>query len=291
MRNWAVKMGTSLRDMLGSIVKRWVSILLSSSTSDVDVTDEFDPTKHPDFFQKSTITKESILSLDGKVYAQESLVRFWEGVTVPQGLEKLKELWLTNVLMHKMMMDSMADVLNGRRSSVNVYIKNLWDRHFREEIENIMKHIPISCRKNLIFEILEERYGVINNRVLNNIRFLQESGFSIAIDDLNVSEESKWMSKEILEVLIECGITPDYIKIDGSHIDDIRDSKITYSQLAHLREVIGYFSLLPKKPIFIAEWIQDTAHAQQVLDIFWMFNVEFLFQGRNIQSWNFGIQR
>jgi len=49
-----------------------------------------------------------------------------------------------------------------------------------------MNLIPFSYRKNLIFEILEERYGVINNRVLDNIRFLQFSGFSIAIDDLNV---------------------------------------------------------------------------------------------------------
>ena len=92
------------------------------------------------------------------------------------------------------------------------------------------------------------------------------------------------MSKEILEVLIECKIHPEYIKIDGCHIEGILNSELTYVQMAHLREVIGYFSLQSKKPIFIAEWIQDTEHAQKVLDMFGIYDVEFLFQGRNIRE-------
>lgn len=289
MRNWAVKMENNLRNMLGSIVKQWVSILIgNNSTTSVDVTDEFDYTKQPDFFRKATIVKEGILWFDGTVHARESLIRFWDGVTVPQGLQKLKELWMTNVLMHKVIVDSIEDLLNGKRSTINVYIKNIWDPNFREEIKDIMGLIPISYRKNLIFEILEEKYGVINNQVIDNIRFLQSSGFSIAIDDLYVWENPKWMSKEILEVLIECGIHPDYIKIDGRHIEAIREWTLSYSQMAHLREVIGYFSLLQDKPIFIAEWIQDTEHAIKVMEMIWMYGVEFLFQGRNIREWNFG---
>lgn len=291
MKDRVIKMEEKLGIMLKYLTDQWVSILLSGTTSTVDVSDEFDYRKHPEFFRKSTVSKEGIYTLEGDIYARESLIRFWEGVTVPQGLEKLKELWLTNILMHNMIVDSMEDILNGRRTSINVYIKNLWDPNFREEIEDIMNLIPFSYRKNLIFEILEERYGVINNRVLDNIRFLQSSGFSIAIDDLNVWDNPKWMSKEILEVLIECKIHPEYIKIDGRHVEGIRNSELTYVQMAHLREVIGYFSLQSKKPIFIAEWIQDTEHALEFMDLFGLYDVEFLFQGRNIREWNFGKKR
>jgi len=92
------------------------------------------------------------------------------------------------------------------------------------------------------------------------------------------------MSKEILEVLIECKIHPEYIKIDGRHVEGIRNSELTYVQMEHLRELIGYFSLQSKKPIFIAEWIQDTEHALEFMDIFGFYDVEFLFQGRNIRE-------
>ena len=186
-----------------------------------------------------------------------------------------------------------TDILLGKMRFINTYVKNLWDKNFRAEVLFNTSGIPIDYRKFLIFEILEDGYGALSDRAIENIIFLQKSGFSIAIDDLYLDEIQEGMSKEILEIFIEKEICPNFIKIDGRHIQkicsintnsDIKTNEETKILIHHLREVIWQFSLFNEPPIFIAKWIQNTDEAKKIQELLATKKIEFFFQWRNIQS-------
>ncbi len=276
--------------------KEWTKFIESSLTKREYAHNNITSTEVPSFFINSTIEKESILKIDGSEYAKELLIRFWDWVSVLQWLEELKKRGMTMLVLEKMLKEGTEDVLMWERRSINVYIKNLWDRDFSKKLLTITSEIPKILRKNLIFEILEDDYSTLGDRVIDNILLLQKSGFSVAIDDLCLSDNHNGMSKEILEIFIEREICPDIIKLDGrliqkiSSIDtntDIKSTKEIKRLIRHLKEIIWFFSLLPKPPIYIAEWIQDTDEARKIQDLLNINNEELFFQWRNIQSWNF----
>jgi EAL domain-containing protein (putative c-di-GMP-specific phosphodiesterase class I) len=100
------------------------------------------------------------------------------------------------------------------------------------------QNLSAECRKNIVFEILEEKYGIIDKLFIEHVRILQTMGFSIAIDDLYVSEKNNGMSLEILNELLEVGIYPDYIKLDGKHCMAIQDDSITDTELGKIITLI-----------------------------------------------------
>lgn len=126
---------------------------------------------------------------------------------------------------------------------------------------------------------------------------IQENWFSIAIDDLYVSEQNKWMSIEILDKLLEADIYPDGIKLDGKHCMAIRDGSITESELAKIGSLIWQFAY-QKPMIIVPEWIQDMTHAKQIHDFFdtikkndisqTMNEITIVFQGRELKAGIFG---
>lgn len=291
IRKWTIRMWDTVRKLFWVIIKKGIRIFLWNESKEeapaVDVTKDIELW----FLERSTVHMEDILTLEWEQYAQEWLVRFWDGVGVLDGLSRLQKFGLPGLLTDRILRDLIPAITSWKRRSVNVFLKEFWGNDFKMKINEIIKRIPdIHQRKGLIFEILETKYGTLNRRAIENIRFLQDSGFSIAIDDLCVCGSESRMSLEIFDILLEEGIVPDYIKIEWQYCEEIRDGKISEYHLHHLREIVWYCSILPRKPKIILEWIQDTDHAFQVLDALWMADkIDYLFQGRNIKKWNFGV--
>lgn len=291
IKNKTVKISSKIKCILDFIGSKWIQIITTSFQA-VKKHNRILQDEDLWFFEKSTIKTEDILGLDGRVHIREWLIRFWDDVWVSEWLERLKHMWWTGELMKKIVQDSLPDITEDKKRAVNIYVKDLSDRFFVDKIMYMVRWIPKSKRKHLIFEILEEKYGTFNNQVLKNIQFLQREWFSIAVDDLYILNNTpECMSKEILESLIEADIYPDYIKIDGRQIDGIYKWELSSFEIGHLKEIIGYFSLLPNKPVFILEWIQNTDHAIQITNLLWRNGIEFLFQWMHIKAWEFGISK
>ena len=241
---------------------------------------------YPEILNLAEITEEFIIDIDGNIQWSEGLVRFQNGISVSDGLKKLKQEGQTIYLLEKGIKASLTDCINEKRRTVNAYLKDLEHPWFREMILKNTHTLSKSERKYLIFEINEERYGNMNRRVLENIKWLQTLGFWIAIDDLFVSRDnSSGISLEILESLIEEGIPIDYIKIDGRHIEAIRKWEIKEYEMNHLRQLIGQQLTGQQKffPVYIIEWVQDKEHAQKLLNIFGREHMKIWFQGKYIQ--------
>ena len=94
-----------------------------------------------------------------------------------------------------------------------MYLKDLGHPSFRNIITKATLNIKPSLRKFLILEVLEDKYGSLNRTVLDNLRWLKEQGFSLAIDDLFVGSHMG-LSIDILNAFIEEDLFPDYVKID-----------------------------------------------------------------------------
>ena len=292
---WTIKIWGTIRKLYDSLKTRGIRILLWNETEEGEMRDV---TKDIElwFLQKSTIQPEDILTLDWQIYAQEWLVRFWDSVGVIDGLTRLQIYGITGLLTDKIIEATIPVILSGQRRTINIFLKELWENNFWQKIQELITKIPeIQERKGLVFEILEVKYGTLNKKAIQNIRFLQESGFSIAIDDLCVCGSKDKMSLGIFDILNEEWIIPDYLKIEGHYCEAILDGTIPDDHLHYLREIVWHCSLFPRKPIFILEWIQDTDHAIQVkralsmIDETRSYDVEFLYQGRNIKHWSFGV--
>ncbi len=244
-----------------------------------------------EIIENASIESEGVYRLDGVKYGSELLIRFSNWLTITDWLNQLKLSDTTGLLMQKNIEKAAEIIKNmGARTFLNVYVKDLWQPWFREVIHNILREIHKNDRKKIIFEILEDRYGYMYDLVIANIRFLKESWYSIAIDDLSIDDNNPGMSLENLETLHAKKIFPEYIKIDGKHIDAIRNGNFPESKIKHLREVIWVFSVLQNPPIFIAEWIQDTEHALLIKKTLGTSRAEFLYQWRNIQNWKFWLK-
>lgn len=234
------------------------------------------------------IEYEPMLTLDWDIWWEELLVRFDKWLRTDIWLNQLKELWHTERLMIKMLSSAMERVKKGKRVSINIYIKDLSSQSISSIIDTLTENLDSTERNNIIFEILEEKYGIINDTFIQNIRILQEAWFRIAIDDLCISEKSDWLSIEILDSLLEAGIYPNYIKLDGKHSLSILDNSIDFSELRKI--IILIWQLAAIRPTtLIVEWIQDLDHARKINELFlgikWL---DLVFQGRNINQSNFG---
>lgn len=245
----------------------------------------------------SYIEYEPMFTYEWDIWAEEYLVRFSDWIRTDLWLLQLQELWHTEDLVIKMLWRAITAAKEWKRVSINLYIKDLWSHRLLELIKNLTLYILPKYRKNIIFELLEEKYGLIDEKFIKHVRMIQENWFSIAIDDLYVSEQNKWMSIEILDELLGVDVYPDYIKLDGKHSMAIRDGSITQSELAKIGSLIWQFAY--KKPItVVAEWIQDMAHAKQIQDFFYtirkndishtMNEITIIFQGREIKAGVFG---
>lgn len=236
----------------------------------------------------ANIEYEPMLTLQGEIWVEELLVRFDNWLRTDKWLDQLKELWHTQDLVIKMLQAAVNKAKKGKRVSINLYIKDMWSDSIIDNINRLTQYLPIKYRKNIIFELLEERYWSIDEKFIKHVHSLQNNGFSVAIDDLYVSEKNEWMSIEILNELLGIGVYPDYIKLDGKHSMAIRDASISDIDLGKIKTLIWQFAL--QKPItVVAEWIQDTEHATKIREIFQGISwINLIFQGREINSWNFG---
>jgi EAL domain-containing protein (putative c-di-GMP-specific phosphodiesterase class I) len=77
--------------------------------------------------------------------------------------------------MLKMLSSAMERAKKGKRVSINIYIKDLSSQSISSTIDILTKDLNSTERNNIIFEILEEKYGIINDTFIQNIRILQDA--------------------------------------------------------------------------------------------------------------------
>lgn len=152
----------------------------------------------------------------------------------------------------------------------------------------------------LVFEILEDEYGQMNEQALENIRFIKnELHAKIAIDDYHDEGEASMgnISADILWILDEEKLLPDFIKIDGKTVRWILDNTINVRYIAHLRELIQQYSL--QNTEFIFEWVQNTEEALKIEKLFQIYKnnastqkitewVKFSYQWEKLKEYHFG---
>ncbi|MBP9778989.1 EAL domain-containing protein [Candidatus Gracilibacteria bacterium] len=286
IKEGTVEVGKNIQSLLDIIYKKNIIILLVKGDSYIPLHKKIE--SHVSFLESAHVIPEDILTLDGELYAQEGLIRFGEDIHVQEGLKILQNLGLVSLLTDRVINESIRAIENGTRRSVNIYIKELYESEFYTKIQRLSKRLPKPMRKDLIFEILETKYGALNCKALDNLRLLQNLGFAIVIDDLCICGQVNLVSLELFEILLEEKILPEYIKIEGIYAEEIREGTLSEYHLHYLREIIGLISLLPKKPIVIFEWIQDTHHAVLIEKVLGLDGVQFLYQGRSIKHGSFG---
>lgn len=250
-------------------------------------------------FQESRVEKEGIFELDGTLHANEWLIRFTKEISIIDGLDILKNIGATRHLLRFVAEDAATAIKEWSRNSINIFMKDLDNPYFKEFIYNLLTKKGLTSweRANLIFEIVEEPYGVLTKQVMENISFIQkELWCKIAIDDLYFDNADKNMSVDILQTLQDHKITPNYIKIDGKFVVSILDNTINPQHLRHIKELIAQLSIEENAPQFIFEWIQSTEDAIKICSLLQSYKKEngsyvetgkFLFQWRNLKAWSF----
>jgi EAL domain-containing protein (putative c-di-GMP-specific phosphodiesterase class I) len=294
IRKWILKLTTSAELLLTELRQNGVQIFFSDHSNAL----QWNHTSHvldrnsQTLLEGAEIQNEGIIDMNGGVRGSEWLVRF-KNCSVIDGLNHLKHTNNTLYLVEKCLEHSMTRINKGSRRTINVYLHDLWNIHFRQSIEKYTHTLDVSCRSLLVFEILEEKYGVLNSQVLDNLKWLKKQWFQIAIDDLYVSKNNPdGLSHEILDILIEEGIQIDYIKIDGRHAERIHNNTIQSCELQKLQKLIcqGFSSQsgFVYRPQYIIEWIQNRAHARMIQETLGRdLQGEFWFQGRNISLQEF----
>lgn len=209
------------------------------------------------------IEYEPMFTFEWKVWCEEMLVRFDGWMRTDVWLTQLKEFWHTKELMIKMLQAAVEKAKKWKRVSLNLYIKDLWSDNFMALVNKITLYLPKEYRKYIIFEILEERYGIIDEQFFVHAKALQDNWFILAIDDLYIWENNTWMSKEILDDLLLEGIYPDIIKLDGKHSIDILNSNISAIHLKEIKTLIWQFTMMRPTTTIVAEWIQNMKHAKK----------------------------
>lgn len=285
IKEGTVEIWKNIQSLFDIIYKKNINILLVKNDSYLPSQKKI--YSHVPFLESARVIPEDILTLQWELFGQEWLIRFGENIQIQEWLKILQNLWLASLLTDRVINESIRAIEDGTRRSVNIYIKELYESEFYTKMQRLSKRLPKPMRKDLIFEILETKYWTLNNKALENLRMLQKLWFAIAIDDLCICGQASIMSLELFEILLEEKILPEYIKIEGIYSEEILEGTLSEYHLHYLREIIWLISLLPKKPIVIFEWIQDTHHALLIENVLWFDGVQFLYQWRNIQYWSF----
>lgn len=121
--NPIAKIAKDVKEYFDTLKKNWTKFIETHITQK-----EYKNSKSsekPSFFRDSTIEKESILQINGEEYGKELLIRFWEWVSVPQGLEELKKIGMTMLVVEMMLESATEDVLIWERRSINIYISKI----------------------------------------------------------------------------------------------------------------------------------------------------------------------
>lgn len=75
------------------------------------------------------------------------------------------------------------------------------------------------------------------------------------------------MSVDIMQILFDSDIMPDYIKMDGKLVESVLDDSIQPQHLRHIKELIAQLSIQEHAPTFIFEWIKSTDDALKIESI------------------------
>lgn len=184
--------------------------------------------------------------------------------TVEGLLSHIKQHWKTLQLFQRWLLEAFSRISEWEKGdiSVNAYIGDIGNEAFCAAIEEIMLRFKAKDRLYIVIEIIETPYGDINGRFIDNVIWLRDQWFRLAIDDYDLfAEEDDNVSEEVLKTVWQyCA----KIKLDWRVTRKLIEQSLAQRQLLDLR------SAYPDK-IIVAEWIHTRAdmHALTgIVDIF-----------------------
>lgn len=199
---------------------------------------------------------QAIYDKNKKVIKYETLMRIYDEVdgrpyylspgTFFEVAIKTKQYFKLNQIVIKKALDNIDKI--DKDISINISFADVMNRGFSQFIEEEIDNLSKEQRKKVVFEILESDhisdYGILDDFILK----YRKKGIRIAIDDFGTGYSN---FSHILKV------KPDYIKIDGSLIENINKDANSYEMV---KAIIDFSKAL--NIIIIAEFI----HSQEVFD-------------------------
>jgi len=172
--------------------------------------------------------------------------------------KKSKQYNEINLLLIKKVLKEVSSC--DKQISINLSFKSIQNSSFVKELENLIDTIDNKYYKYIVFEILESEF-VWDYRILENfIIKYKKMGIKIAIDDFGSGYSN---FKHILNVM------PDYLKIDGSLIQNIDKEKESYELVKYITKFAHAIGIKT-----VAEYV----HSKEVYDLLYEIGIDE-FQG------------
>lgn len=151
-------------------------------------------------------------------------------------------------------------VETDKQISINISFKSIQNTSFVKNFESLIENLDKRYYSKLIFEILESEF-VWDYKILEDFIFrFKNMGIKIAIDDFGSGYSN---FKHILNV------KPDYLKIDGSLIQNIDTNNDSY-------ELVKYISLFAKS--IGIKTVAEYVHSKEIYEILYELEIDE-FQG------------
>lgn len=167
-------------------------------------------------------------------------------------LEVSKETKMYTAISEKIITQAMKDFRDSECSvSINLDLEDIKSFHMREFLFNQIEQFPEPER--LVFELLESEEISSYENINHFLERLKRFGCRVAIDDFGSGYSNfEWLAK----------LNIDYIKIDGSLIDNIQQSFLSQT----IVEMISSFAHKIKIKT-IAEYVSNTSIESRVISI------------------------
>lgn len=116
---------------------------------------------------------------------------------------------------------------------MNAYIGDIGHDVFPEVMQEVMSRFKHNDRFAIVIEIVETPYGSIDSRFIENIIWLREHGFRLAIDDYDLFREEDNNVSE--QVLLAVGKYCSKIKLDWKVTKKLIEQEFIRRPLMDLR--------------------------------------------------------
>lgn len=208
---------------------------------------------------------ESVVnSFNARIWA-ELLVRHTNS-SVEELLHQLRKHKKTLQLFRWGLLEAFARITHWESwvLSVNAYIWDIWNQVFREVVYEVMSRFKKKYRHQITIEVVETPYGDINGKFIDNIIWLRNHWFGVAIDDYNLfDDEHNNVSREILKAIwIYCT----KIKLDWRVVKKLIKQKHIRRNVLDLRSSYSDVKI-------VAEWIRNRANMLALIGIVDQFQI------------------
>ena len=206
---------------------------------------------------------QPIVDKNQKIVKYESLMRMKKTKTIFIPPYEFLDIAIQSKQYHqisKIIINKSIDVFKNKNYefSINLNYLDIANKNFHKELKNMIKKYDIKNR--IIFEITESE-DIKNFQIVKDfVKKFKKEGVRFAIDDFGSGYSNFY---NILE------IAPDFLKIDGSLIENIDSDKNSYE----LVKAISHFA----KELNI-KTIAEFVHSKKIFDIVFALDIDY-FQG------------